>query len=157
MKNPLTPKQTQRAMNALYGNSTEPIRKARKKPVQRESKLQRACVKFFNIQYPHLYYSLFAVPNGGSRNAIEASRMKLEGVTSGVSDLVFAYNETVSFIELKAKGGRQTETQKEFQSHITQQGFEYYIVDSFEDFQSLIRDLTDQKPYNGKAKTEIGA
>ena len=167
MKNPLTPKQTERAMNALYGNSTEPIRKARKKPVQREDNLQKACLKWFDLQFPDLYYSLYHVPNQRKNNLRqgrngqwynpEGSKLKQMGVRPGISDLVFSYQGVTSYIELKSKSGSQTPDQKEFQDHITQQGFEYYIIDSFEDFQSLIRTLTDQRAYNGKTKTEIGA
>ena len=35
---------------------------------------------------------LFAMPNGGSRNAREAAIMKGEGVTVGVADVIFLYS-----------------------------------------------------------------
>jgi hypothetical protein len=49
---------------------------------------------------------LFAIPNGGSRNILEAVNMKAQGVRSGVSDYMLAYpfNEKGGlFIELKRK------------------------------------------------------
>jgi len=43
----------------------------------------------------------FAVPNGGSRNKIEASNLKKEGVTAGVSDYIVMLPNKILFIELK--------------------------------------------------------
>lgn len=59
---------------------------------------------------------LFAIPNGGQRNIIVASKLKAEGVRSGVPDLFLAcghngYNGL--FIEMKkTKGGRVSDNQK---------------------------------------------
>lgn len=49
-----------------------------------ESKLQRVCVQWFRVQYPHLV--LFAIPNGGRRGKVEASIMKGEGVLAVLSE-----------------------------------------------------------------------
>lgn len=49
-------------------------------------------IEFFNqvpIFFPKLPTKLlFAVPNGGSRNIIEAKNLKAQGIKSGVSDLL---------------------------------------------------------------------
>jgi hypothetical protein len=45
--------------------------------------------------------SFFAVPNGGSRNMIEAKNMKAEGVRAGVSDICVILSNKVLFIEMK--------------------------------------------------------
>lgn len=57
----------------------------------------------------------FSVPNGGSRNKIEASNLKKEGVRSGVSDLVIILKSKVLFLEMKAppkilKSGKKSYT-----------------------------------------------
>lgn len=52
-----------------------------------EHELQKSCVKWFRLQYPEYTNLLFAIPNGGKRNAREAARLKAEGVTPGVPDL----------------------------------------------------------------------
>lgn len=60
---------------------------------------------------------LFAIPNGGRRDAITGARLKAEGVRAGVPDLFLAHpcNEFHGlFLELKAKGGRLSDEQKEF-------------------------------------------
>jgi len=141
---------------ALYGTGTDKL-KARQDKINKakrtraknralgndESSLQRQCVKWFDLQYPDLYFSLFAVPNGGSRNVREATKFKREGVRAGVSDLILAYNGIATFIELKRPDGKGTQTadQKEFEQHITSQGFDYHLIDTFEDFQELIRNI----------------
>lgn len=43
----------------------------------------------------------FAIPNGGSRNKIEAVNLKREGVKAGVSDLCVILKDRVLFIEMK--------------------------------------------------------
>lgn len=43
----------------------------------------------------------FAVPNGGSRNRLEAINMKHEGVTAGISDYVVILPHKILFIEMK--------------------------------------------------------
>lgn len=56
-----------------------------------ESQIQQNCVTWFRLQYPKIGRLLFAVPNGGARNAREAAIMKGEGVTAGVADLILLY------------------------------------------------------------------
>ena len=53
-----------------------------------EHRLQCACVRWFAYQHPELKGTLFAVPNGGQRNALVAAKLKDEGVTAGVADLL---------------------------------------------------------------------
>ena len=60
---------------------------------------------------------LFAVPNGGYRNARESHRLKEEGVRAGIPDLMLAVPCGAFhglFVELKRlKGGRVSDNQKE--------------------------------------------
>lgn len=58
----------------------------------------------------------FHVPNGGSRNVIEAVNLKRMGTLAGVSDLLAFHNGEFFALELKAPGGRPTIPQMEFQS-----------------------------------------
>ena len=53
-----------------------------------ESQIQHDCLTWFRLQYPSLAFMLFAVPNGGKRDAKTGARMKYEGAISGVSDLI---------------------------------------------------------------------
>ena len=67
-------------------------------------------------KYPELKW-LFHVPNGGSRNRMEAVKLKQMGVKAGVSDLCLPYPKVIYhglFIEMKYGRNRQQDTQKEF-------------------------------------------
>jgi hypothetical protein len=115
---------------------------------QLESKLQQACVKWFRMQYQDLL--LFAVPNGGSRNALEAAKMKREGVTAGVADLCLLKfkREIVGgieftkyhglFIEMKYGKGVQSYSQKEFEAYCTKHGYKYVVCRTFDEFRATI-------------------
>ena len=80
----------------------------------KEANLQAACVRWFRYQYPKYSMILFAIPNGGSRNPIEAVNLKSQGVVSGVADLILLTSNGVFSslcIEMKADKGKQTENQ----------------------------------------------
>lgn len=105
--------------------------------MQKESVLQTACVKWFRLQYPDLI--IYAVPNGGSRNIREAQRLKTEGVLAGVADLVVLLPQGKSlYIEMKVKGNKQTDNQKEFQKIAENLGHPYTVCYSFEEFKDVI-------------------
>ena len=74
----------------------------------------------------------FAIPNGGRRDVREGGRLKREGVLAGASDIIIINNK-VYFIEVKTEKGRQTETQKAFQSQVIGLGHEYKIWRSLSD------------------------
>lgn len=109
-----------------------------------ESQIQKDCVTWFRLQYPKIGRLLFAVPNGGARNAKEAAIMKGEGVTAGVADLILLYPSGGFHslcIEFKtpSKSSRQTPTQKEWQALAEAHGNKYIVCCSLEDFQQVIR------------------
>lgn len=107
-----------------------------------ESQIQQQCVKWFRLQYADLALLLFAVPNGGARNKLEAGIMKGEGVTAGVADMLFLFPNAEHHglcIEFKTPKGRQQDSQKRFQRKVEAFGYRYEIVRSFEEFVNLIR------------------
>lgn len=60
---------------------------------------------------------LASIPNGGKRGRFEAYRLKQAGVKAGVSDLVLAYPVAPyhgMWLEMKARGGRLSETQRDW-------------------------------------------
>lgn len=108
-----------------------------------ESKLQRSCVTYFRYQYPDIAKLLFAVPNGGARNVIEATIMKAEGTQAGVSDMILLIaNKSYSSlcIEFKIDKGKQTDLQKSWQDITEKHGNKYVICRSFEEFQREINE-----------------
>lgn len=119
---------------------------------QSEDRLQAECVKWFRYQYPHLV--LYAIPNGGSRNAIEAAKLKRTGTLAGVADLFLMRNATIMsrtdkvwavtsshglYIEMKIKGNKQTDKQKEFQEMAELYRYTYRVCYSFDEFQEIIK------------------
>lgn len=117
----------------LYIEKKEEPKQKRKHP---EEDMQTACVNYFRLVYPR--YVIFAVGNGGSRNAIEAKHMKKSGVLAGVSDLILIADHAVLFVEMKTKTGIQSERQKKFQVDVERLGFEYKICRSLQDFQRTV-------------------
>lgn len=119
-----------------------------------EHRLQVACVRWFRLQYPEYANLLFAVPNGGRRDAITGARLKDEGVLAGVSDLILLKDSIVRSgeeiccwnglcIEMKTPTGRQTASQKEWGKAVTLQGYCYKVVRSIDEFISLIRNYLE--------------
>lgn len=104
-----------------------------------ESRLQQACVRWVRCQYPDLV--VYAIPNGGKRNAVTGAILKAEGVLAGVADLFVAracgsYHGL--YVEMKTEGGRQSESQRAFESAVVREGYGYAVCRSFDEFVSLI-------------------
>lgn len=113
-----------------------------------EHKLQCSCVKWFKMQYKKYKLNLFAVPNGAKRDVISANYYTSEGLTAGVADLFLSVpnNEYHGlFIEMKSNNGRQTESQKDFQTVVEAQNYRYELINSFADFMLLIEEYLENK------------
>lgn len=110
----------------------------RKRPADEEHRTQCACVRWFNAKYPKLRGRLFAVPNGGRRDATTAAKLKAEGVVPGVSDLVLLRsnrNHGALLIEMKTPQGRQSDSQKGWERIVCAEGeYKYVVCRSLEDF-----------------------
>lgn len=108
-----------------------------------EHRLQEVCVRWFNIQYPHLRGRLFAVPNGGRRDAVTGAKLKAEGVVAGVSDLILlksTHRFGALLIEMKTPKGRQSEHQRWWQSVICDKDeYKYVVCRSLDDFIREVR------------------
>lgn len=115
----------------------------RNKPKDEEHKLQVSMVNWFRLQYPSMRHNLFAVPNGGRRDAATGRRLKDEGVLAGVSDLILLKSNQhygALLIETKTKKGTQRESQKEWESKITADGYKYVVVRSLDEFIKAVND-----------------
>lgn len=102
-----------------------------------EHRLQAACIQWFRIRYPRMRHNLFAVPNGGRRDAATASRLKAEGVLAGVADLILLKPNRyygALLIEMKTPAGRQQASQRQWQDLITADGYKYIVVRTIEEF-----------------------
>lgn len=71
-------------------------------------------------------FALFAVPNGGARDAITGSRLKAEGVRRGALDLILAYPSGAFhglFIEMKVGHNKLTDEQEAFTEYLRGAGY----------------------------------
>ena len=98
-----------------------------------EQDLQRACVKWFNLQYPEMHGLLFMCHQNAS-SRIQQSILKGLGLIAGVSDLILLSPSGAVFIELKAGKNKQTDVQKEWQAKVEAYGYPYVVVNSLEQF-----------------------
>ena len=108
-----------------------------------ESRTQRHCVRWFRYQYPSLSHVLFAIPNGGARDAVTGAILKGEGVVAGVSDLLLlrpskGYHGLC--IEMKTPKGRQSPEQMAWEDAVKAQGYKYIVCRSFEQFMADIQE-----------------
>lgn len=115
------------------------INKFNKKHKKEEHYLQCQIVNYLRASG----YLVFAIANGGSRNAIEGANLKKEGVLAGVADLQVLLNNGKSlFLEVKTEKGKQQQTQKDFEERCKELGHNYHIVRSIEDVINVLQTLT---------------
>lgn len=75
--------------------------------------------------YPELSL-MYHIPNGGSRNKIEAANLKKQGVKAGVPDICLPVSRSGyhgMYIELKAGNNKTTEKQDEWLEDLSEQGY----------------------------------
>ena len=114
----------------------------RKRPSDNEHRIQCACVKLFRYLYPNLL--IYAIPNGGQRNAIVAAKLKAEGVLAGVPDLhipVPSGEYHSLYVEMKnGKKGVLSDKQKEVIECLRSQGHKVVVCRSVDEFEKEIKE-----------------
>jgi hypothetical protein len=109
-----------------------------KTPVPRgpESQVQiavRAALTWHGIRSAH-------VPNGGSRNPIEARKLKAQGVLAGFPDLVvWAPGKGMACMEVKAASGRVSDAQEAMIAQLEADGVPVAIVRSVDDALAAVK------------------
>lgn len=107
-----------------------------------EDKIQQDIFMWFNNNYCLRHHNprciIFSVPNGGTRNKVEAIKLKSTGMKAGVSDLIVILPNHVLFVEVKTETGRQSDKQIEFEKTITDLGYKYVLVRSLEEFKTVM-------------------
>lgn len=107
-------------------------------------------------RYPELKW-LHHCPNGGSRNRLEAVKLKQMGVKAGVSDLCLPYPKGIYcglYIEMKYGNNRQQESQKEFLKDMEKAG--HYVATCYS-AEEAIKIITEYLglPSGGKEESII--
>ena len=108
-----------------------------------EHKIQCTCVRWFRMQYHQYGDLLFAVPNGGARDAVTGAKLKDEGVLAGVADLILllprqGYHALCIEMKTPSKASRQQPSQKSWQKTVEAQGYRYVVCRSIDDFVTAI-------------------
>lgn len=107
---------------------------------EQEHNLQVACVRWFRYRYPKAL--IFAIPNGGQRNAIVAAKLKAEGVMAGVPDLLIPCARGVYhglFVEMKnGKKGRVSEAQSVMMDRLQGEWYKCAVCRSFDEFKATV-------------------
>lgn len=93
---------------------------------------QFAFLEWLRKNHMDLAKKIFAIPNGGSRNKIEATRMKCEGVKAGVPDLMLPHAQYPYhglFIEMKSmeSGTKPSEKQIEVIAALRQDNYAAFV------------------------------
>lgn len=100
------------------------------------------------LRWPELDLA-FHIPNGGSRNKIEAARLKAQGVKAGVPDVFISvprggYHGL--YIEMKRQvGGKMREGQKEIIPRLRAQGYCVEICKGFHPAADVIEKYMTEK------------
>ncbi len=98
-------------------------------------------IRWFDMAFKQYKGRLFAIPNGGQRNIIVATKLKSEGVRPGVPDLMLpvpygGYHGL--FIEMKKVKGKISETQKDWAAFLNSNGYISSTCFGFDDAKSCI-------------------
>lgn len=118
------------------------VRGAKMRRKQPEAALQKAVIEHIHKKAPDAL--VFAVPNGGKRNAREAAIMKGMGVMPGVADLLIFWQGRREIypgfgaIELKIDKGKQSPSQEAFEKSWTALGGKYALCRSIDDADDIL-------------------
>lgn len=83
--------------------------------------------------YPQIRGLLFSVPNGGSRNQIEAMKFKATGLTPGIPDMILLWEGKVYGFEFKTAQGRLSDAQERIHTIWFGAGCPVYVLRSAQD------------------------
>lgn len=106
-----------------------------------ELQLQSSCFQWAWNTYPELRRLLFAVPNGGKRNAREAMNLKASGVVAGIPDMPLYWKGQLYGFEFKVGCNDLSPDQREVIRKWTEHGAICYVIREKEVFQSLINKI----------------
>lgn len=101
-------------------------------------------------RYPELKW-LHHIPNGGSRNRLEAVKLKQMGVKAGISDLCLPYPKGIYcglYIEMKFGNNRHEASQKEFLKDMATAGHFVATCYSAEEAVETIKEYLELKAIN---------
>ena len=115
----------------------------RRKPVSHEANEQEMLFRwtwFARGTYPELDL-LYHIPNGGSRNRLEAANLKRQGVKAGVPDLCLPVARGIHhglYIEMKYGKNKTSVKQDEWLDALAKQGYAVAVCYGFEETRKVL-------------------
>ena len=106
------------------------------------SEHQEQCllIEWMELQHPSV--RIFAIPNGSYKGIQARIKAKKEGLRSGVLDLMVPAWKL--FIEMKKeKGGKLSETQKDWKQYLESVGYSVIVAHGFKDAKIQIAQFLD--------------
>jgi hypothetical protein len=110
-----------------------------------EDKIQSETVLYFHNNHHETRYCIWAVANGGFRDAREANKLMATGVVSGIQDVHVLWNGKLYVIEFKDEKGIVTPPQKACHAMHARQGVFTYIIRDHKDGINLIYSIIKNK------------
>jgi hypothetical protein len=117
-------------------NNVPPKREYKRTGIPTEHQEQVAVIQWWGwhcASYGLPPFALFAVPNGGARDAIVGAKLKAEGVRRGAPDLILPVARSAYFglfIELKrinASASDTSQEQRDFGAFLQKQGYVWEV------------------------------
>lgn len=108
-----------------------------------EDDMQKDFYAWAITKYPQLYGLLFAVPNGGKRNAREAKKLKDMGATAGVPDFICLHDNKITAIELKLPKRIPSDTQEKIHALWWEHNIPVYIIRTFPEWKAVIERIVN--------------
>lgn len=105
-----------------------------------EFKLQQICFRWFSENFSDKGAVYNSLGMDVITSVTRAMRAKSIGYKSGIPDAVLYYNEKTYFIEFKNPNGKGKLSKNQILTHaeLRKQGFEVFVVNSFENFKQII-------------------
>lgn len=105
-----------------------------KKPKRRddEAALQRVVVQHLKLRAaPGVLW--YKITNEGKRSAVMGAEMKRQGLRPGAADIAIVVRGRCNFLELKKRGEKPPEAQKQFMADALAAGADYAWADNIND------------------------
>jgi len=103
-----------------------------------EDQLQAQFYQTVWNSYPQLRKHIWAIPNGGKRNPVEAMKLKATGMTSGVWDLHVFWKGKFYIIETKVGRNDLSPQQKEWGELMERHGAKSFVYRNMEEGLKII-------------------
>lgn len=104
-----------------------------------EQQLQKAVIQFLKVAAPEGLFYTAINPVPGKSPAV-AGLSKALGMRAGVADLLFIYEGTPFFVELKAEKGRETPAQRETSKAVANAAAVTYLCRSVEELCVILKE-----------------